>query len=79
MASYRAEMREPWPTTFSGGRSWEDAVARLYGVDGVGPSYLIDGSGNLVGIYYDPAELEMKLAELVRDSKTPVHESEAIR
>lgn len=76
MASFRSETGETWPTTYSGGMYWEDAVARLYGVDGAGGCYLIDGSGRLVGVYYDVAELEAKLSESDRAVGAPGHEGD---
>ena len=74
LLAFRRAHHQVWPTSFSGGYSWEDPVSRLYGEESASAAYLIDRDGALVGIYHDLRELQARLRELL-----PVGERAAAR
>src|SRR5437773_767299 len=48
---------EPWPISFTGRRFWENPIGRLYLASAAGAAFLVDASGRLDGIFYEPEDL----------------------
>ena len=65
MEEFRVANRQTWPSSFTGYGFWENPIGRLYGADGSGAIYLVNGEGNLDGIYADVAIVEERLRSLL--------------
>ena len=59
---------EPWPISFTGRRFWENPIGRLYLASAAGAAFLVDASGRLDGIFYEPEDLNVRLEELLKET-----------
>ena len=59
---------EPWPISFTGRRFWENPIGRLYRASAAGAAFLVDASGRLDGIFYEPEDLNVRLEELLKET-----------
>jgi thiol-disulfide isomerase/thioredoxin len=70
MEQFRAEHRQSWPTSFTGGLPAENPVGRLFREAGAGVFYVVAPDGHLAAKEYEVGELDKQLRKLVAVKST---------